>query len=623
MRLDHLRELARLCSIQLSYDDASGKKRSASRDALTAVLKARLPGHAKLSEALKARREAVARQVLEPVTVSWGHEVPLLEVRVPAGQHDARAACEITLESGDVVAGYVKVADTILLPRLPFGYHTLRLTLGGTTHKSALFVAPQTAHAPEGKSWGVFAPVYALRTARTRGIGDLGDLFALREWTQAGFVATLPMNAIFADRDPSPYVPVSRLFWNELYLDVRRLPEYRGEELPGHDGLDIDWKRVAAERHALLSKLAERFVPDAEFAAFETEARDYAEFRGDARYHLYVQYRMSQQLRALAGGLYLDFPLGVHPNGYDASRYAEDFATGVSVGAPPDLFFTKGQNWGFSPFDPDAIRAHRHAYFRACIRQQLAYASILRLDHVMGLHRLFWIPSGADATDGLYVRYPEEELYAVLTIESNRARSVIVGEDLGTVPQYVPRMMKRHGIRRMSVVQYDLGPDHVALPPRESIASVNTHDMPTFAGFWNGDNVGERLEQGLLNARGAAEERETRAKMRAALAKFLTARGLLPEETSRPGAVLEAVLRFLASSDAEMLLVNLEDLWLEREPVNRPGVADRSWRRRMRVPLEQARADANIARLLRMIDGDQKANDLGEDDSGAAQARPA
>ena len=156
MRHDDLRELARLCSVQLSYDDAAGKARKPSREALTAALRARNPGHAKLSEALKSRRDAFEKQVLEPVAVSWGSEVPLIELRVPERLHGTRATCEIVLESGDVVAGFVKVADTVLLPRLPFGYHTLRLTLGGVTHESALFVAPAEAHAPEGKSCRTF-----------------------------------------------------------------------------------------------------------------------------------------------------------------------------------------------------------------------------------------------------------------------------------------------------------------------------------------------------------------------------------------------------------------------------------------------------------------------------------
>ena len=146
-------------------------------------------------------------------------------------------------------------------------------------------------------------------------------------------------------------------------------------------------------------------------------------------------------------GLYLDYPLGVNPNGYDAQKYSHVFAKGVSVGSPPDLFFTKGQNWGFAPFDPDAIREHHHDYFRAAISMHASHASVLRIDHVMGLHRLFWIPEGAEPKDGVYVRYPENELYAILCIESNRHRCAVVGEDLGTVPHYVPAMMKKHGLR--------------------------------------------------------------------------------------------------------------------------------------------------------------------------------
>jgi 4-alpha-glucanotransferase len=332
---------------------------------------------------------------------------------------------------------------------------------------------------------------------------------------------------------------------------------------------------------------------------------------------------MAQQMRAVADdatrgglGLYLDFPLGVNPNGYDAWRYSEHFAKGVSVGSPPDLFFTRGQNWGFPPLDPDAIRARHHSYFRACIRQQLAHAGILRIDHVMGLHRLFWIPNGGEAKDGVYVRYPEDELYAVLNIEAARGDCVIVGEDLGTVPAYVPDIMRKRGIRRMYVVQYEIKPDAAApigAPSPQSIASVNTHDMPTFAGFWSGRDIDDRVEQSLLDDRGAERERATRAQMRDSLTNFLKARGLLSNGGSDTMAVLDALGRFLGGSDAEMVLVNLEDLWLEREPQNVPGVPDRSWRQRFRIPLEAARADKTITTLLgaldqsrRMADGNQK-----------------
>lgn len=627
-----LRDLARLYFIQLSYEDAAGKRRQASPDSLRAILDVRVPGGVTNVEyALRARQEELCRRVVEPVIVVWGRGRLLL----PAGH------CEIVLENGE----RIEVTGSHA-PRLPFGYHTLRVD---GLYEAAIFAAPIKAPAPQ-KSWGIFAPVYAMRTRDSWGAGDLGDLQHYREWVNdlgGGIVAPLPMMASFTDEDPSPYSPVSRLFWNEMYLDVRKLPEYRGEALEEISDSDrIDYKQIVAAKRRLLETLAARFEPDDAFRAFARGANDYAEFRarreadrstddegGESacampfadehdrrvRYHLYVQYRMAQQMRDVADdakrggpGLYLDFPLGVNPNGYDAWRYSEHFAKGVSVGAPPDLFFTRGQNWGFPPLDPDAIRAHHHRYFRICIRQQLTHAGILRIDHVMGLHRLFWIPNGAEAKDGVYVRYPEEELYAMLTIEANRANCVIVGEDLGTVPAYVPDSTRKRGIRRMFVVQYEAKPDEDLAPTPQSIASINTHDMPTFAGFWSGRDIDDRVEQGLLDDRGAERERTTRARMRESLIRFLAARGLLSNGQGDTMAVLEALVRFLGGSEAEVVLVNLEDLWLEREPQNVPGVPDRSWRQRFRVPLETARGDATMTALLgaldhsrRMADGNQ------------------
>jgi 4-alpha-glucanotransferase len=285
-------------------------------------------------------------------------------------------------------------------------------------------------------------------------------------------------------------------------------------------------------------------------------------------------------------------------------HYADHFAKGVSVGAPPDLFFTKGQNWGFPPFDPDAIREHRHDYFRACVRHHMQHAGVLRMDHVMGLHRLFWIPEGGEAKDGVYVRYPEDELYAVLLIEASRTNTVIVGEDLGTVPVYVPRAMKRRGLRRMYVVQYEIKPEGdepAGSPQPASIASINTHDMPTFAGFWAGRDIADRVDQGLLDESGAREERDKRDQMRQALTRFLTARGLLSSPAGNTFAVLRALLGFLAQSDAEVVLVNLEDLWLETEPQNVPGVPDRSWRQKLRYCLEDLADEPAIVDALRDV----------------------
>jgi 4-alpha-glucanotransferase len=200
----------------------------------------------------------------------------------------------------------------------------------------------------------------------------------------------------------------------------------------------------------------------------------------------------------------------------------------------------------------------------------------------MGLHRIYWIPEGMDPKDGVYVRYRADELYAILALESQRHGCVIVGEDLGTVPPEVPKTMQRHGVRRMFVVQYE---GKLSGPPAASVASVNTHDMPTFAGWSRGRDVDERVELGLLDEIGAQRERETR------------------EKTSREVGSIESVLTFLAASDAEIVLINLEDLWGETEPQNMPGVPERSWRHKFRLSLEDAQADGTIRRILTNVAG--------------------
>ena len=612
MKSRKLRELARLYDIQWRYINAAGEEVRASNDSLTAALRARI-GEFDVDDALRARRNELDARIVEPVIVAWGQAKPRVE------DLDGERY-ELFLEDGDVRSGVI--ANGIVDEELPHGYHTLRVA---DAHECLLIAAPQKAFAPSAKSWGIFAPLYSMHTPRTWGAGDLGDLDAYRLWVNemgGGIVATLPMLASFHATDPSPYSPVSRLFWNELYIDVTRLPEYQGEPLePLPIAGAVNYARVMAAKRRLLEQLADR-APEIDETNQELAA--YARFResrgdGSAHYHRYVQTRMSHQMRVIADdarahglGLYLDFPLGVSPDGYDAQRFRGCFANGASVGAPPDLFFTKGQNWGFPPLDPDSTRESRHNYFRASIRHHVEHAGILRIDHHMGLHRLFWIPAGGEAKDGVYVHYPADELYAILTLESQRNQCVIIGEDLGTVPPYVPAKMKEHGIRRMYVVQYELKPEGeepAGAPPAESIASINTHDMPTFAGFWRGDDIGDRVEQKLLDARGAGKERRTRQQMRESLCRFLKARALLDSASDDTVAVLEAVLGFLGGSDAEIVLVNLEDLWLEPEPQNVPGIGERSWRRRMRLSLDAARHDATTRRILRTVDRTRRQED--------------
>jgi 4-alpha-glucanotransferase len=600
MRTSALRELARQYSIETTYTDAAGTRRQAGKRALMAAIDVR------------SRMRSPASGVLEPVIVAWGRARPRIEL------HGLKKVeWDLELEDGSWRCG--RAEGSFTLDPLPHGYHTLRIN---RTHEALIIAAPVEAQEPRGKSWGVFAPLYAAHTRRSWGAGDLGDLLQYASWIEhhgGSVVATLPMLAAFDD-EPSPYSPVSRLFWNEMYLDVSRLPEAQ----PGDadDGAiaylqqlpRVDYQAVRREKRRVLERCEGRFIPDAEFESFAAgEAGRYARWRGskaarpgeEVRYHLYVQYRLAQQMREVANaarrlgsGLYLDFPLGVHRDGYDADRYSHVFAGGASVGAPPDLFFTKGQNWGFAPFDPDALREDRYRYFRKAVRNHVTHAGTLRIDHVMGLHRLFWIPDGLDASDGVYVRYKADELYAILTLESRRHGCTIVGEDLGTVPPEVPRAMSRHGLRRMFVVQYEVKPGQpLPQPPPASVASINTHDMPPFAAWWAGRDIEDRVAQGLLDEVGARRERDARETMR---------RGL---GTPDGRVALQSLLTTLAASDAEIVLINLEDLWGETEPQNVPGVPERSWRHKFRLGLEAAQADGTIRRVLTSVN-DRRASPL-------------
>jgi 4-alpha-glucanotransferase len=227
---------------------------------------------------------------------------------------------------------------------------------------------------------------------------------------------------------------------------------------------------------------------------------------------------------------------------------------------------------------------------------------VLRIDHIPAFHRLYWIPEGREAGEGVYVRYAAEELYALFNLESHRHRTLLVGEDLGTVPPEVPESMEQHGVHRMYVLQYAVRPDPEAAlppPPATAVASLNTHDMPPFAAFLNGTDIGERAGLELLGGQDPSKEWETRRALVDALRLFLN--GLEPTtELVDDAILLRACLEHLARSDARLVLVNLEDLWLERQSQNIPSSSDRhpNWRNKAKVSLERLDALCRVRDLL-------------------------
>lgn len=680
-----LRELAGLYGVQTSYWSAMGQEVHASQESLLAVLRALgapLDGPEEVPEALAERRRELAERVVEPVLVAWDGRAPAVEVRF--GADSGPLAVRFDLEGGERWAWDRELSALpstssgngggrlLGLPdNLPMGYHRLRVESGGRSGEALVISAPTRAYAGDGKPlWGVFLPLYALQTRQSWGAGDFSDLETLAEWTAGlggGVVGTLPLLATYLEElfEPSPYGPASRLFWNEIYLDPRRVPEL--EECPEAKRIlesaefrrevealraepRVDYARLIALKRRVLEELSRWFFARAsidrreafdDFVASRPELQTYASFRAvgerrgepwqswperlregtlapadsdedDRRYHLWVQWITDEQVASMASearrrgpGLYLDLPLGVHGSSYDAWRYRHLFAEGASAGAPPDSFFTRGQDWGFPPLHPERLREHGYDYLIESLRHHLRYAGLLRIDHVMQLYRLFWIPAGMGAMDGVYVHYPVDELFAVLCVESHRHQAIVVGENLGTVPPEIGDAMDRHDVLGMYVVQYELQPGGRGLrpPPARSVASLNTHDMPTFRAFWEARDVADLQSLGFFDERQAREERERRETLRREILAELPPEERADERTAFRG-VLTRLLEQLAASPARMMLVNLEDLWGETEPQNVPGTSTErpNWRRKARHPFEEFSTHPEVVDVLRRID---------------------
>jgi len=536
------------------------------------------------------------------------------------GPHDAGEALRAVQDAKRHQATPVRIA----WDGEPSGYDTD----GDTTIISAPAAAWRRG---EGrKSWGVSAQLAALRSTRSRTFGDLRDLEALCAWLRAlgGDVVTLlPLLPTFntSPAEPSPYSPVSRLFWSELLLDLGD-----GHHRTAPNGR-LDVVAAAAEVRAALASYG---PPDP--SEVDAELARYARFRGaqarlgrdwrswpgaaragnvatdqvdpdEERFHLVAQTLARQQLtdlRARLDGhgmrLGLDLTVGVHPDGYDTWSRQTLFANRMSVGAPPDRGFPSGQDWGFSPVLPTESRREGHRYLGACIAHLAALAGVLRVDHIMAWTRLYWIPHGMQLDQGTYVSYPAEELFALLTLESHRNRCEIVGENLGTVPPEIDEALPKRKIWGMYLAEFqDWHKEPAPNPPTgRDVALVGTHDTPTFAGWLKGNDIGDRIDSGLLTEANAPEVREERA----AIALGISRRFERPADD--PRALLGELLAWLGRSESPLVMPWLEDLWLEDRGVNLPGTSSSArpnWQRPMSKLLDEVFGAPEIGDLARRL----------------------
>lgn len=500
--------------------------------------------------------------------------------------------CSVVLEDGTERGPF-----EVLPADLPIGYHDLVPQDGGPT--TLLVVAPRRVP-PAPTAWGVAAQLYSLRSAGSQGIGDLADLGALLRWARphgVGAVLLSPLHApspTFPQQD-SPYYPSSRLWWNPLHLRVPGLPEDASGALIDRDAvwrhkrsalqswfimsaIGEGWRRwvdaqgESLRRYAVWCTLAERLGPN--WRSWPDEYRspsapgitDFDLTDPDVEFHSWCQWLVGRQFaeaRRGAPGIAVigDLAVGFDSAGADAWSYQDCLALDWRIGAPPDMFNANGQDWGLPPFNPIALRAARFQPFIETVRAALRGFSGLRIDHVMGLFRLWWVPPGASPADGAYVRQQSDVLLGIVRVEALRANAFLIGEDLGTVEPGVREAMEDAHILGTRVAWFEHEP-----PTRwteNCLGTLTTHDLPTVAGVWQGRD-------------GDAAMRERLVTLSRAVA------GALSDD------VVLSMHELLARSPARLRLASLEDLCGATERPNVPGtVAEHpNWRRRLALRVE-------------------------------------
>jgi len=348
-------------------------------------------------------------------------------------------------------------------------------------------------------------------------------------------------------------------------------------------------------------------------AAFARENAEAVEF------HQYLQWQCETQLaragkmawdRQMRIGLYGDLAVGAHPSGADTWIEPSCYSRGASIGAPPDAFAPMGQDWGLPPWTPHQLAAVAYAPFIRMLRANMRHTGALRIDHIMGLYRLFWVPAGLTAVEGAYVHYPHDDLFAILALESQRNHCMIVGEDLGTVPDEVRNLMSRTGLLSTRLMMFEKGWDGTYKPPHEypvlAVSSFGSHDTPTFDGFWSGRDLDWRSRMGTFSSEADREMAlQQRERDKLLLVENLESNACtVPDELDNPsGELATSVYGCLAKSTSAIVMISAEDLIGSCEAPNIPGTIDQhpNWRRRLSLSLEDWTLHPRVESILAAV----------------------
>ncbi len=528
------------------------------------------------------------------------------------------------------------------------------------------------------KAWGVTCQLYALRSARSLGLGDFEDLARFAEIAAeagASFVGVNPLHALFmADGNRfGPYSPSTRRFFSPMYLAVDKIAgggaalararDAAPDAFAALNGDLVDYplavglknrvlRALFDENHAAIrtDESFERFVagngePLRDFALFEAiSAKMVADGRhagwhswpddwrrraspavdafadgagaDDVLFHLWLQYLCDEQLAAVqrrargAGmriGLYLDLAVGVAPDGEETWADPDLTVGSARVGSPPDMFNANGQDWGLAPLSPEALAQREFRPLKHSFDTLTRHAGAVRIDHAMGLARLWWIAEGTRSAEGGYVRYPLGRMVDTIADVSSRNNCIVIGEDLGTVPPGFRSTMADSNVLSYRVLYFERNGGTFIDPslyPELSLACVSTHDLPTLKGWWNGSDVALREEMGTQSAERSEEGRQERVRDRNALFMALKESGVLPERFERAASgedplpdefepdIADAVHRLVARTNSILVAIQVEDMIGSNRQPNLPGTTDQypNWRIRLPVALEDLAA---------------------------------
>lgn len=509
------------------------------------------------------------------------------------------------------------------------------------------------------KLWALAVQLYSLRSRRNWGHGDFTDLRSLidcaAKWGAAG-VGLNPLHALFIDRaeQASPYAPNSRLYLNPLYIDVEAIPEFPGFDSGLADEVAalretklVDYARVAAAKLRSLTLAHANFRERANderradfeayrreqgeallrFACFEVLRRKYPEpwtewpqpwrspdreqLRGfrrrnkaECELHEFMQWVASRQLASCAEearrhgmpiGLYIDLAVGIDRHGADAWSQQDAVLADVSMGAPPDEFNPGGQDWGLAPLNPRTVANDDFRSVRLMMRAAMRHAGAVRLDHVLGLQRVFMIPLGRGAADGAYVRFPFKHLLRVIAEESRNLECIVIGEDLGTVPENFRETLTRWGFWCYRVMLFEREGDGRFKPPEAyppgAVATFSTHDLPTFRGWLEMYDLAVKRGIGVDPGEGD----DARAWAHKKLHEILSERA-----PAWRNYEIAAVAYFLAQTPSRLVVMSIEDMLGERDQVNIPGTTDQhpNWRRKLPVLLEELGQQEDFRRVV-------------------------